>query len=36
MNEEGAMRVLAEQKIAALITNYPDVALRVVREMSRY
>lgn len=36
VNEEGAMRILAEQKIAALITNYPDVALRVVREMSRY
>ena len=36
VNEEGAMRVLAEQKIAAMITNYPDVALRVVREMNRH
>ena len=28
-------RLLAEQKIAALITNYPDVARRVVRETSK-
>ncbi len=35
MNEEGTMRILAEQKIAALITNYPDVARRVVRETSK-
>ena len=35
VNEEGTMRILAEQKIAALITNYPDVASVVVRETSK-